>query len=177
MFVAAIDVMSIIRPSAACISTFGLREDGVFVMDTKYADRFWKQVRKTDSCWIWTGARLKSYGKAYCGAGRSNYAHRAAWMLTRGAIPEGLCVLHRCDNPPCVNPDHLFLGSQLDNMRDMKIKGRSLRGRSPQAKLNRGDVHLLRRLWATGAFTCKQLGQEFNISKSSAHRIAVGLTY
>lgn len=83
--------------------------------------RFWRKVVKTDTCWVWRGhvkhARFRFRGT-------SDYAHRFSWRLHRGPVPDGLFVLHHCDNPPCVNPDHLFLGTQSDNMRDRDRKGR-----------------------------------------------------
>jgi len=87
------------------------------------AERLWSKVTKTETCWTWTGARnRKGYGEI--GAkGRVQKAHRIAWELTYGPIPEGLDVLHHCDNPPCCRPDHLFLGTDADNMADMMAKG------------------------------------------------------
>lgn len=89
------------------------------------ADRLWSRVTKGDNCWEWTGARNhKGYGEI--GAdGRVQKAHRIAWVLTYGPIHDGVDVLHRCDNPPCCRPDHLFLGDDADNMADMVRKGRS----------------------------------------------------
>lgn len=98
------------------------------------AERLWAKVQKTDACWLWTGARIKSnsrlspygYGTICLGT-RPNgkgLAHRVAWTLVVGPIPKGLLVLHKCDNPPCVNPDHLFLGTQKDNVEDCAKKGR-----------------------------------------------------
>ena len=76
-------------------------------------------------CWLWTGTvDLKQYGR-FSKQGRLCSAHRIAWELYRGSIPTDRNVLHRCDNPSCVNPDHLFLGTLTDNMRDMARKGRS----------------------------------------------------
>jgi len=75
-------------------------------------------------CWIWT-ARVSPAGYGQASYKRkSTFAHRLAWTLFRGPIPEGLCVLHKCDNPPCVNPEHLFIGTQIENIRDCVAKGR-----------------------------------------------------
>lgn len=96
-------------------------------IDDRLRERFWAKVTKGDGCWLWTGHRLKhGYGVISVGGrkGRPELAHRVAWVLTNGAISGDQAVLHRCDNPPCVRPDHLFLGSQADNMIDMRTKGR-----------------------------------------------------
>ena len=87
------------------------------------ADRLWNRVRKGSSCWTWTGATQHGYG--YIGEnGKILRTHRVSWTLHHGPIPDGLCVLHHCDNPPCVRPSHLFLGTHTDNMKDMVSKGR-----------------------------------------------------
>lgn len=85
-------------------------------------------------CWLWTGQTLgkqKRYPKIMVGGRKGKYiaAHRVSYAAFVGPIPEGMSVLHKCDIPLCVNPSHLFLGNQADNMRDMKIKGRSTKGR------------------------------------------------
>lgn len=100
--------------------------------------RFWKRVATAgpDECWEWTGSRHKrgGYGQVTAtinGVRRPWKAHRIAWELANTAeVPEGLEVCHTCDNPPCCNPTHLFVGSHADNMADMKSKGRGRGWRS-----------------------------------------------
>lgn len=86
---------------------------------------FWNRVKGTGHCWLWTGCRNDDgYGVVRFNGGMCK-AHVVAWFLTNGLIPDGLDVLHECDNPPCVNPDHLFLGTNADNCRDRQAKGRT----------------------------------------------------
>ena len=92
------------------------------------ADRYWAKVDKTGSCWLWTGS-LNSSGYGLFGAKATRpvklaLAHRYGWELCRGPIPDGMLVLHSCDTPACVRPDHLSLGTNRDNMRDARDKGR-----------------------------------------------------
>jgi hypothetical protein len=91
-------------------------------------DRFWKKVQKTDSCWVWIGGLSHSYGWMGINS-RHVLAHRISWELHNGPIPDGLYVCHHCDNPPCVRPDHLFLGTHDDNMNDKISKGRQGHGK------------------------------------------------
>lgn len=93
--------------------------------------RFWNRTKETGTgCWEWQGARNEhNYGGVSVN-GKWRKAHQVAWELAHGERPEGACVCHRCDNPPCVNPAHLFLGSQIENIQDMHNKGRA-RGGSP----------------------------------------------
>ena len=109
------------------------------------AERFWEKVSKGTPCvcWPWTARKTGNYGSIGAGGkyGRSLYAHRVAWELTNGPIPAGMYVLHRCDNPPCCNPRHLFLGTAADNLADMDRKGRRVVWH-PTGELNPGGGKL-----------------------------------
>lgn len=118
----------------------------------KVVRRFAKKVEEqANGCWTWTGCRVpRGYGQFYPTTGRMVYAHRFAWMLFGGAIPNKKLVLHHCDSPPCVCPQHLFIGSHKDNLMDAFAKGRhrppiTERGeRHPSAKLSDEDVARIR---------------------------------
>uniref|UniRef100_A0A6M3JU08 Putative homing endonuclease n=1 Tax=viral metagenome TaxID=1070528 RepID=A0A6M3JU08_9ZZZZ len=115
---------------------------------------FWPKVKKTAQagCWEWQGAR-SSDGYGVCGVYKSYRTHRMAWEIYFGPIPRDMLVLHHCDNPSCVNPSHLFLGSQADNMHDMFNKGREniVYGESNgHAKLTESDIMDIRKKANTG---------------------------
>lgn len=104
---------------------------------TLLEERFWAGVKKTETCWLWIKANNGGDGRTHIygvmGRGRRGEGlirtHRYSWELHNGPIPEGLCVLHRCDEPLCIRPDHLFLGTLKDNTQDMVTKGRASGGR------------------------------------------------
>lgn len=136
--------------------------------------RFWSKVQRTgpDECWLWQAHRTRSgYGHFSTWVSDHNkvtVAHRMAWTLTNGAIPAGLCVCHRCDNPPCCNPSHLFLGTQRENIADMDAKGRAHRVRLPgsknhQAKLTEALVVDIRRCHGRGE-TAVALAKQYGVS-------------
>lgn len=149
-------------------------------------DHFWSKVSKGpgDGCWTWTACRTPlGYGK-FAVRRRVQAAHRVAWELSYGAIQHGLFVLHRCDNPSCVRPDHLFLGSAKDNTQDMMRKGRHRGGKrgvaNTQAKLSWDQVRAIRAKYATtrhlsqkdpGRITMDDLVAEFGISHTAIHSI------
>lgn len=94
---------------------------------TSRESRFWSKVRKTLTCWIWEGSRNPAGYGHLRSSDRLEKAHRISWEIHFGSIPDGMAVLHRCDNPPCVAPFHLWLGTQKDNAADRQAKGRQNR--------------------------------------------------
>lgn len=146
---------------------------------TDLAERFWPKVEKGDTCWLWQGTRdKKGYGQINRGAHTGNIkAHRAAWLLTKGPIPKGLNVLHKCDNPPCVRPDHLFLGTFADNSQDAARKGRLVFQAYPErapvgervggAKLKDVEAQEIRRLYQTGDWSQPQLARRYGVSQAA----------
>ena len=139
---------------------------------------FWSRVAITEGCWLWCGPVDSSgYGKLRIRFGFES-AHRMAWRVTHGPIPRGQFVLHRCDTPPCVRPDHLFLGTQGDNMRDMVQKGRA-RPRSGeangQAKLTEADaLAIVTALQAPRYGLYSELARKYGVTSSLIRRIARG---
>ncbi len=126
-----------------------------------------------DKCWEWTGKakHAHGYGIINLGTGEGNMlAHRLAFTLKHGPIPTGMKILHRCDNPPCCNPGHLFLGSQADNMRDKAEKGRAPRGEDNHArKITAKDVRCIREAYAHGygEKTQPELAEKYGIRQSA----------
>lgn len=139
-----------------------------------FADRFWEKVQKTDTCWLWTAAANHlGYGQIALVPKQRVRATSAAWFLTYGAWPpKGMFLCHRCDVPRCVNPAHLFLGTQRDNMQDAKRKGRmKLPPPSPgitnvNAKLTPERVEELRGAYASGE-TLSSLSRRFGMARST----------
>lgn len=147
-------------------------------------ERFWPYVNKTDACWLWTGGtRGHGYGQMHHswngGAKKNIAAHRASWEIHNGPIPAGLQVLHRCDVPLCVNPEHLFLGTRKDNMIDMTAKRRRVGPsgeRHHNAKLTEADVREIRRLFAAGA-ACRALARRYGLSRNTMTNVVRGETW
>jgi len=155
--------------------------------------RFWSKVDRSggpESCWPWVcGKDTKGYGCCRIGPRKQTCAHRVSWQISRGDIPPGLLVCHRCDNPPCCNPAHLFLGTNTDNMRDCSAKGRIPKGDShhtrtrpelvprgsthSSAKLTEADVVCIRKMLASGR-THYDIAAAFGVSRSAVSNIAVG---
>lgn len=127
-------------------------------------ERFWPKVIYTYSCWLWTGAKNRDgYGSfGYGGRAKTMLAHRFMYQEFVGEVPEGMCVLHRCDEPACVNPDHLWLGTQADNVADCAAKGR--RNQSRDKKLDAAKRAEIRQMYATGLYTLAELGRRFGVT-------------
>lgn len=127
-------------------------------------DHFWERVTKADGCWICSGRPDKfGYKKANLNK-RQQLAHRVSWQLSFGPIPDGLCVLHKCDNPPCVRPDHLFLGTKADVQKDAASKNRLPHGEDrPDAKLTVEAVMEIRK--SVGVYQ-RVLAGKFGVSQS-----------
>ena len=96
------------------------------ILKVPLEERFWKYVLKSNGCWEWQGLRtVGGYGLYWIERNQQTTAHRVSWLIAYGPIPDGIEVLHSCDNPPCIRPQHLFLGTQQDNIDDMIRKGRA----------------------------------------------------
>lgn len=145
------------------------------ILDPTTARRFWSFVGKTESCWLWLGGTARGYGIFKIGDHATPAqikAHRVAWMIANSSsVPAGHYVCHRCDVRLCVNPAHLFIGTQQDNMRDCSTKGRLAYGeRSGQAKLSDAQVAEMRRQRANGR-RLKDIATDFGISTNHTWRI------
>ena len=142
-------------------------------------ERFEAKFTKSDGCWEWKAyKRRDSYGWFWF-AGRIQLAHRVSYQLYVGEIPNGLCVCHRCDNPGCVNPAHLFLGTIADNMRDCNNKGRGTDTsgeKNGHSKLIEAQVIEIRVKYANGA-TQVNLAKEFGVAQTTISNIVCGCTW
>lgn len=143
--------------------------------------RFWAKVAKTDGCWEWQGTRTKDgYGQT-----KSNrvsvYTHRLSWEMAHGAIPPGMTINHTCDNPPCVRPDHLVLGTQQSNMVDMKRRGRASGGtvqgsRVGTARLTEATAAAIRAEYAQGT-SKRALAQKYGVARPTIYKLLAGETW
>lgn len=150
-------------------------------------ERFWAKVDRTGACWMWRGAIAKNgYGTHRFG-GKTTYAHRLAYTLTKGAIPAGHDVCHTCDVRGCVRPDHLFAGTRTDNMRDAKAKGRTAlgdknRSRKYPEKVHRGEnayqskltedlVRAIRAFYAKGGANQREVADHFGLNYGTVKNV------
>lgn len=144
-------------------------------MTKSVEERFWEKVDKSagpNGCWLWTASCNPGGYGAFGYHGSVTHAHRVAWELTNGSIPKGLGALHHCDNPPCVNPAHLFLGTQADNAKDAVSKGRMHPGEAHgRSKLTAADVLAIRAQYAEGGILQRELADAYSISPQQVYNI------
>ena len=141
-------------------------------------DRFWSKVEKGDGCWIWKGAKLPHGYGLFSFNNKTHRAHRMSWALSNGDIGNQF-VLHKCDNPSCVNPDHLFLGTQRENVEDMVRKGRQADRRGekhPKTKRSRFTdlmIRVARRLRHDYGWKVTRIAKLWNLKRTTV----VGIVY
>jgi len=154
-----------------------IREAGLRKRKMSLKDRLFRKVLKTEGCWNFKGkTNLSGYGTISIwedGELVGVLAHRLSWMIHFGQIPEGLSVCHHCDNPSCVRPDHLFLGTQQDNMTDMVSKGRG--HKFALRKLSSETIRQIRQEW--GKVSVRVICERYKIGPTPARRIGLRETY
>jgi hypothetical protein len=139
-------------------------------IDDGLVRRLWKRVEKTvgeNGCWLWRGSLRNGYGQIRLSndAGLA-YTHIVSWVIANGPVPDGYYVLHECDTRTCVNPKHLFLGTHLDNMKDMREKGRSCTGvKHFRAKLVDAQIVEIRNRRSSGELE-RSIADSFSVSAS-----------
>lgn len=129
-------------------------------------DRFFSKVNKTDTCWLWTGCKNTS------GYGMANHrvASRVSYEIHIGQIPKGLLVCHKCDNPACVNPEHLFIGTRSQNLKDMVSKNRHYKN-GARKKLNANQVVEIRSFYQNKTFNQPELAIKYNVANTTIWQI------
>lgn len=158
-----------------------INKENTMKITLEVVERFHEKwiVNEKSGCWEWTASLAgKGYGQMKVpGTRRQEYSHRISYMIHCGEIPEGMQVCHTCDNPKCVKPSHLFLGTSGDNHLDMKEKGRHLNGeRNKNAKLTEEQVRRIHKLSEQGMSQGK-IGKAFGVSQGQVYRILHGIQW
>lgn len=151
----------------------------------EFIERYLDTSAGQGSCWPWTGDHNRNgYGRAKVGGrkGKWRLATHLVWERENGPVPVGMQLLHRCDNPPCCNPAHLFLGTQADNVADCIAKGRARRGIFPGsmsnlASITEADALAIREAYARGGVYQRELGAMYGLQQSGVSAIITGRTW
>jgi hypothetical protein len=149
--------------SSDCHNQF--RRNKQIIYKQSVDERFWSHVQKSDGCWIWTGCKNKEGYGLFCEHQKQRKAYRVAYELTYGAIPSGKIICHKCNNPPCVRPDHLYAGTHLDNGRDMANAGTFVHKLTPEKVIE------IRKLYAEGKQSLSMLSKQFGVNVSAIHAV------
>ena len=162
----------------SCNAIGDLRTPLVIPDTPEVRERFWANVTPggPEECWEWQGPRLEPLGYGILNHEKKRLrANRVAYALLVGEIPPGMFVCHHCDNPPCVNPSHLFAGTPADNLRDMRRKGRGkwpgVPGNKHRAKVSPADVRTIRTAVEKGEASYAELAARYGISRTAVHAI------
>lgn len=153
------------------------------IRDQDLLRRFWSRIHKTEDCWVWTASSMRGYGRLTFSPGRSIYAHRLSYEIHFGPIPAGLYICHKCDNPRCCRPSHLFAGTAAQNTMDAWVKGRlplppPMRGEAnPKSKLTDKMVLKLLNECADAELTQVDLARKYGISRAAIWNILHGMAW
>lgn len=144
--------------------------------------RFWSKVKKTSNCWVWTGMKTSLNYGVFSYRGKDVYSHRFSYEIHNGNIKKNYCICHKCDNPPCINPDHLFMGTKADNSKDAKSKGRNLLQGHPGEshcahKLTMKQVTSIRSEFKRYVVTRFSLASKYNVSQHTISDILYGKSW
>lgn len=154
---------------------------GTLMFNATFEKRFWSYVVKTKNCWLWIG--YKPGGKLYGSISKDSHgnmikAHRASYILHIDSIPEGMNVCHTCDNPSCVRPEHLFLGSVLDNNRDCVRKNRHSIGiKNGSAKLTETQIREIKNKYIPKQYSTTKLSKEYGVTQPTIYNIVTNKTW
>lgn len=152
------------------------RRNNEIKLNEKDIERFWRGVDKRgqDECWEWQKCRTKGGYGVMNVRRKILHCNRIGWTIENGRIPDGMIICHKCDNPSCCNPNHLFVGTDLDNCRDREMKGRGhdrTGGNHGRATTNEHAVILMRQIYSSGKYTHKKIAEMFKIKHSAVSDI------